>query len=762
MREWAEQPSVAVGTLSLAMAAAITASGSCLASRRGAGTARGAAHHEDHDSPAGRARSAGPRGTRSLPCPCCSLAGTDLRWFTRSLLSQHCTAADEEREGKSRGTCYWTTLPDGEVQLRMNKNAENEPPVTVPDMIMSAATKYSHYLAIGCKYKKTWQLLTYVEYYEACRRAAKAFLKVGLERFHGVGIMGINSMEWVIASIGAIMAGGVSVGILCTYSPKACQFIAENSEMDIIVVDNDKQLQKVHQIQGYMKHFKAIIQYRDEIQEVKPNLYSWKGFLELADGISDEELDQIIDSQKPNQCCTLVYQQGSTGPPKAVMLSHDNITWTTAATIQSLGFKCPPDGQEILVSYLPLCFVGTQILDMWVAISVAGTVYFPSIEAGAWSGLPRAPGTGFLTEMLREVQPTTFCGVPWVWDRMLDSLKTRHLDSTAFRRKVDRWAMRMGLNVSKRRMEGHIYQPLGFGLAKRLAFDPARKFLGFNHCQQFLNVGPGLPRATLDFFLSLDIPILEMYGLTECTGVHSLSSTQDFRVQSCGKALPSSHTKLEKENVDGVGSFCIWGRHVFMGYLNDKESTEKRLDSYGWLHTSDLGCFDFDKFLYVLGDVHDMITLSSGEVVNPCPIEERVRSRIPIVRYAMVVGQNAPFLCALLTLKCQINPETGEARSILTSEAVACCRKLRSQATWLADVLYDRDPLVKEFISQGIKAVNEEASSEAAKIIKWVILDNDFSVGSGELGPMSNINRAVVAKIYEDDIQHFYEPNPSS
>lgn len=84
--------------------------------------------------------------------------------------------------------------------------------------------------------------------------------------------------------------------------------------------------------------------------------------------------------------------------------------------------------------------------------------------------------------------------------------------------------------------------------------------------------------------------------------------------------------------------------------------------------------------------------------------------------------------------QCQINHETGEARSILTSEAVACCRKLRSQATWLADVLYDRDPLVTEFISQGVKAVNEEASSEAAKIIKWVILDNDFSVGSGELG----------------------------
>ncbi|EGV93737.1 Long-chain-fatty-acid--CoA ligase ACSBG2 [Cricetulus griseus] len=523
---------------------------------------------------------------------------------------------------------FWTTQRNGEVKLRMDKNSEDEPPVTVPDMIMSAATKYSHYLAIGCKYKKSWQLLTYIEYYEACRRAAKAFLKVGLERFHGVGIMGSNSTEWVIANIGAIMAGGISVGILCTNSPKACQVIAETSEMDIFVVDNERQLQKVNQIQGYLKHLKAIIQYREDIQEVQPNLYSWKGFLDLADGISDEKLDQIIDSQKPNQCCALVYKQGISGPPKATMLSHDN----------------------------PLCY----------------------------------------------------------------------------------------------------------GLAKKLTFDPARKFLGLNHCQQFLNLGLGLPRNTLDFFLSLNIPIFDMYGLTECSGLHALSSHQAFRQLSCGKALPSALTKVEKENRENVGNLCVWGRHIFMGYLNDKVNTAKRVDSQGWLHTNDLGFLDVDNFVYILGNNDDLITLSSGEVINPSPIEERVMIRIPIVRYAMLVGQNAPYLCALLTLKCQINPETGEARSALTSEAVACCRKLRSQSTWLTDVLYDRDPLVTEFISQGIQEVNAEAPSEAAKIIKWVILDNDFSVGGGELGPMTKLNRTAVAKIYQEDIQKFYERSPSS
>ncbi|XP_031202555.1 long-chain-fatty-acid--CoA ligase ACSBG2-like isoform X3 [Mastomys coucha] len=683
-----------------------------------------------------------------------------LRSKIHSTISKKARA--ENLETMTSGTRYWTSNREGQVQLRMGKNPlENEPPVTVPDLIMSAATKYSHYLAIGSKYKKSWQVLTYIEYYEACRRAAKAFLKVGLERFHGVGIMGINSSEWVIASIGAIMAGGISVGILSSNSPKACQVIAETSEMDIFVVDNDRQLQKVNQIQGYLKHLKAIIQYREDIQEVQPNLYSWKGFLDLADGISDEKLDQIIDAQRPNQCCVLVYNQGTSGAPKAIMLSHDNITWTTAATVQSLGYKCPPQGQEVLVSYLPLCFPGIQILDIWVAISVAGTVYFPSLESGKWSGLPRSPGTGFLMELLREVQPTTFCGIPWVWDHMLDSLKTKHLDSTAFRRRIDRWAMRMGLSTNKRRMMGEIHQPLCFGLAKRLTFEPARKFLGLNHCEQFLNVGMGLPTSTLDFFLSMNIPIMEVYGLPECTGVHTVSNLQAYRIRSCGKELPKTHTKVEKENQNGVGNLCLWGRHIFMGYLRDKQNTENKVDTHGWLHTNDLGFLDFDKFLYIMGKAKDLITLSSGEKVNPYPIEERVRTRIPIVHYAMLVGQDFPYLCALLTLKCQINPETGETRGNLTSEAVACCRKLRSQSTWLSDVLYDRDPIVTQFINQGIEDVNSEAPTVGAKIIKWVILDNDFSVDGGELGPMSKMNRSAVVKIYQEEIQKLYE-NPTS
>ncbi|XP_037361090.1 long-chain-fatty-acid--CoA ligase ACSBG2-like isoform X2 [Talpa occidentalis] len=656
---------------------------------------------------------------------------------------------------KAGGHKYWTAQRDGEVRLHQETTSfANNMPITVHDMFSSTAIQYANYTALGSKHGDTWHILTYIEYYEQCRRAAKAFLKLGLQRFHSVGIMGFNSEEWAISSIGAIMAGGFSVGMLSTSSPKTCQVIVENSEMDIVVVDNDKHLQKIIQINGFLGRFKAIIQYKEETRTQLENLYSWKAFLDLANSVSDDTLDQIIDSQKPNQCCAVFYNMvTTTDPPRAVMISHDNITWTTAATAQSLSFKSPAEGQEVLVSYLPLSYMRSQIFDLWIPISVAGALYFAGKDALR----------GSLLDTLREVKPTLFYGVPWVWDWLLDQLKTSQLSSAPFRKKIDKWAMQLGLRTLKRQMikQMHpqvclrLFRKLTFYLAEKLTFNQARSFLGLHYCRQLFNMGMGLAGTTLDYFLSLNMPIFQLYGTPECTGVHTLSTPGHFRLLS-GKALPGAHTNIQKQDQDGIGDIHIWGRNVFMGYLNDEENTQEKINLQGWMHTGDFGLLDADNFLYVLGNVGDIITLSSGEKINPNPIEERVKRNIPIVRYVMLVGQEAPYLCALLTLKCQINTQTGEPRDSLTSEAVACCRQLRSQSTRLSDIIYYRDPLVLDFISQGIDAANAEATSDSTKIMKWILLDMDFSIAGGELGLNTKLKRAIVAKMYQTEIKSFY------
>ncbi|XP_029772319.1 long-chain-fatty-acid--CoA ligase ACSBG2-like [Suricata suricatta] len=651
---------------------------------------------------------------------------------------------------RARGQHYWTTKRDGEVELRQEDAFASQVPITVHDMVMNTAIRYANYVALGSKHRNGWHLLTYIE---PC--AYRTFLlksldvsrqELGLQRFHSVGIMGLNSEEWVIASIGAIMAGGFSVGMLSTNSPKACQVIAASSEMDIFVVDNDKQLQKIIQIQGSLKHLKAIVQYKERIRTPLHNLYSWNSFLDLADYVSEDTLNHVIDSQKPNQCCTLVYTLSITGPPKAMMLSHDNITWTTEIIAQSLSYKSPPEKQEVLVSYLPLSYLAAQLLDMWITISVAGTLYFAQSDALR----------GSLINTLREVKPTVFYGVPWVWDRLLDTLKTSQLASTPFRRRLDKWAMWLGLRAKKRQMLEQSHLPLCFGLAKKVTFNQAQRFLGLHRSRQYFNLGMGLSKATTEYFLSLNMPICELYGLPESTGVHTLSHQEDFRLLSCGKSLPGTYTRTQKENEDGIGDIHVWGRNVFMGYLNDEKRTREKIDLYGWMHTGDLGLLDHDGFLYVLGNENDIITLSSGEKINPNPMEQLVKRCIPIVRYVVLVGEGAPYLCALLTLKCQINPDTGEPRNALTSEAVALCRQLRSHSTRLSDIIYHKDPVVMNFISQGINAANAQVTSDSAKIVKWTILETDFSVVGGELGATTELKRANVAKIYQQEIESFY------
>uniref|UniRef100_A0A8C8WZE7 long-chain-fatty-acid--CoA ligase n=1 Tax=Panthera leo TaxID=9689 RepID=A0A8C8WZE7_PANLE len=649
-----------------------------------------------------------------------------------------------------KGPRYWTSRRDGEVHLRQEDAFASQAPVTVHDMVMNTAIKYANYIALGSKHKTGWHLLTYIEYYEECRRAAKAFLKVprALPRLRAARLLGPHFL--------GSASRGFSVGILSTNSPKTCQVIAESSEMDIFVVDNDRQLQKIIQVSDSCKGTNfAIVQYKEEIRTRLQNLYSWRGFLDLADGVSEDTLNQVIDSQKPNQCCALLYSVSVAGPPKPVMLSHDNITWTTETAAQTLSYKCPPEEQEVLVSYLPLSYLTAQLFDVWVSISVAGALYFAQPDALR----------GSLIDTLREVKPTMFYGVPWVWDRLLDSLKTSQLASTQFRRRLDKWAMCLGLRTNKRRMLGQTRTPVCFSLAKRLTFNQARRFLGLQRCRQYFNLGTGLSGATTEYFLSLNMPICELYGLSESTGVHTLSRQEAFRLLSCGKSLPSTRTKTQKEDDDGIGDIHIWGRNIFMGYLDDEEKTQEKIDLHGWLRTGDLGFLDDDEFLYVTGNERDLITLSSGEKINPNPIEERVKRHIPIVRYVVLVGQDAPYLCALLTLK--INTDTGEPRNALTSEAVAFCRQLKSQSTRLSDIVCDRDPVVTEFISQGIDAANAEVTSHSAKIVKWTILDTDFSMAGGQLGEpdlgrdsvsgaTAKLKRANVGKMYQPEIERFY------
>ncbi|XP_064031196.1 long-chain-fatty-acid--CoA ligase ACSBG2 isoform X3 [Pogoniulus pusillus] len=582
----------------------------------------------------------------------------------------------------------WTTQRDGEVKLRMEEQGiGSEAPKTVHQLLQEAVRKYGDYYALASKKGGQWRKLTYKMYYEECWKAAKSFLKLGLERFHGVCILGFNSAEWFIADIAAILAGGFAVGIYTTNSPEACHYVADNCSANVLVVENHKQLQKILEIQHKLPHLKAIVQYGEELKERRPNLYSWSEFMELGKDVADAQLQEVIASQKPNQCCTLIYTSGTTGQPKGVMLSHDN---------------------------------------------------------------------GSLVDTLREVRPTAFLGVPRVWEKMEEKMKSIGAKSSTLRRKVATWAKGVGLQTNLKWMNGSSEVPMNFRLARHLVYRKVRKALGLERCTKCYTGAAPITRETLEFFLSLNIPLFELYGMSESSGPHTISLPHAFKLTSCGKEVTGCRTLINKPDRDGTGEICFSGRHIFMGYLNMEEKTREAIDEDGWLHSGDLGRHDKDGFLYITGRIKELIITAGGENVPPVPIEDAVKDAVPIISNAMLVGDKAKFLAMLLTLKCNVDTETGEPGDDLTPEAIEYCQKLGSKATKVSEVLSSRDKAIYGAIQKGISAVNERAVSNAQKVQKWVLLEKDFSLFGGELGPTMKLRRAVVAHKYRDQIAQFY------
>nr|XP_005587743.2 long-chain-fatty-acid--CoA ligase ACSBG2 [Macaca fascicularis] len=638
----------------------------------------------------------------------------------------------------------WTTCRDGEVLLRLSKHGPgHETPMTIPEFFRESVNRFGIYPALASLNGKKWEVLNFNQYYEACRKAAKSLIKLGLERFHGVGILGFNSAEWFITAVGAILAGGLCVGIYATNSAEACQYVITHAKVNILLVENDQQLQKILSIpQSSLEPLKAIIQYRLPMKE-NNNLYSWDDFMELGGSIADTQLEQVIQSQKANQCAVLIYTSGTTGMPKGVMLSHDNITWMAGAVAKD--FKLT-EKHEMVVSYLPLSHIAAQMMDIWVPMKIGALTYFAQADALK----------GTLVNTLRKVKPTIFMGVPQIWEKIHEKVKKNSAKSTGLKKKVFVWARNIGFKVNSKKMLGKYNTPMSYRVAKTLVFSKVKTSLGLDHCHSFISGAVPLNQETAEFFLSLDIPIGELYGLSESSGPHTISNQNNYRLLSCGKILTGCKNMLFQQNKDGIGEICLWGRHIFMGYLESETETTEAIDDEGWLHSGDLGQLDSLGFLYVTGRIKEILITAGGENVPPIPVETLVKKKIPIISNAMLVGDKLKFLSMLLTLKCEMNQMSGEPLDKLNLEAINFCRGLGSQASTVTEIVKQQDPLVYKAIQQGINAVNQEAMNNTQKIQKWVILEKDFSIYGGELGPTMKLKRHFVAQKYKKQIDLMY------
>nr|CAD7446791.1 unnamed protein product [Timema bartmani] len=558
------------------------------------------------------------------------------------------------------------------------------------------------------------------EYRTAVRTCSKAFLKLGLKRYHSVCILGFNSPEWFISDLAAIHAGGFAAGIYTTNSPEACHYCAENSRANIIVVEDQKQLDKILQIRERLPELKAIIQYTGTPPDT-PGIYSWDDVMKMGREESDEKLEQVLKTIAINECCTLVYTSGTMGNPKAVMLSHDNLTWSAHVVGEYLHLV--PGSGESLVSFLPLSHVAAQSVDIHLALFEAGTVYFADKDALK----------GSLVNTLQEVRPTRFLGVPRVWEKIYEKMTRIGSQNGSIKRSIATWAKGHGLQHNLDKIKGIDSNSLGYSMASLLVFSKIKKALGLDRCKTFLNGAAPLSIEIKKYFLSLDILLCDAYGMSETTAGHTVSRDDIFRLTSAGKSLPGTKTKIYNPGQDQQGEVCMWGRHIFMGYLNNELNTSESLDEEGWLHSGDIGQLDEEGFLYITGRIKELLITAGGENIPPVIIEDVIKNELPFLSNVTLIGDQRKFLSVLLTFKTNINMETGEALDEVTSEVKDWLTSLGSKASTVSQILEENSEKVMATIQQGIDRANTKAISNAQKVQKYTILPKDFSIPSGEL-----------------------------
>ena len=645
---------------------------------------------------------------------------------------------------------YLSTSRFQSVNLRVLKDTtpDNYKPVSVPSLLKQATAKEESHPALAVKRDGKWVQWTYGQYLQEVRDVAKAFIKLGLEPRNSVGIIGFNSPEWYIADIAAVFANGIATGIYPTNSKEACKYIVQDCKANIAVVEDGKQLEKFLAIKNECPELKAIIQYTGKPSQAE--VMSWQDLLKMGQSETDDELNKRMKDIYLNLCCHLVYTSGTTGPPKGVMLSHDNLTYTAKMLCETFEMK---DHEERIVSYLPLSHVAANITDIFVMITCSSTVFFADNNALK----------GSLTTTLKEALPTLFLAVPRVWEKIHEKMMEVGRANKGLKKTIGTWAKKTGLKYNQQILDQR--PPSGslqYKIADKVVFQKVKSGLGLNKCLRFYSAAAPLSKDILEYFMSLDIRILEIYGMSECSGPQLSNTNREQKVGTIGKTLDGFHTKIKPcENGDEQkgGEICMRGRNIMMGYLGNEEKTkevfvDENEEDGGYLRSGDVGSMDNNGYVTITGRIKEILITAGGENVAPVLIEDAIKKYLPVVSNAMVIGDQKKFLSCLLTVKVEVDPDTLEPGCTLSPNAITWCEENNSKAKTVQDFLADE--LVKNGIQNGIDKANEEAISNAQKIKKWVLLQKDFSIPGGELGPTLKVKRHIVAKKNEAKINGIY------
>lgn len=552
-----------------------------------------------------------------------------------------------------------------------------------------------------------WQSVTAREFEAEVRATAKGLIASGVQIGDRVAIMARTRYEWTILDFAIWFAGGCVVPIFETSSAEQIEWILSDSGCVAIVVETPTHRELVESV--LPAHTKNIWTVTDNVLHV---------LSEAGANIPDDEINRRRNALVPDTLATLIYTSGTTGRPKGVQLTHSNFLAECGNVVQAA-----PD--------LFLKANGSTLLFLPVAHVFGRMVQIGAVSAGLHMAHCGDPATRLAND-LGTFKPTFVLAVPRIFEKIYNASEA-HADASG-KGAIFRKAAAVAIAYSRAMDSGKIPLPLllKHKIFDKLVFSKIRAGMG-GKVEAAISGGAPLGERLGHFYRGAGVRILEGYGLTETTAGATLNQSTRHRVGSVGQPIPGTSIRIDED-----GEVLIKGPIVMRGYWQNEEANREVFTDDGWFKSGDLGRIDDEGFLFIVGRKKEIIVTSGGKNVAPAVLEDRLRAH-PLVSQCMVVGDNKPFIAALITL---------DLDSLKPWVAI-------HKKEWTSVAELAKDPDLIAVIQTAVDEANK-AVSRAESIRKFTILPTDFTIAGGQLTAKLSIKRHVIAQEFASDIAALY------
>jgi len=561
-----------------------------------------------------------------------------------------------------------------------------------------------------------WHELTWSEYAERACRVAAGLRKLGIGRGDRVALMIRNVTEFHIADVAALLCGATPFSIYNSSAPDQVEYLISHAEAKVAIVEHPDFLERVAKVRDQLACLETIVLISGEpTTEVVP----WEQLL-AEDPVDLAEASKIA---QPEDLATLIYTSGTTGPPKGVMLTHFNVLWTGVALLRAMEMTEDQLAGMRIVSYLPMAHIAERM-----------TSHYNGILAGMV--VTSCPDTGQIATYLREVKPHIGFGVPRIWEKIQAGVEAALSADPEKKKSFDEAIAAAVPLVTKRTLEGEDAlsdeEKGTLDFLDKVAFAQVRALIGMDEMVRAITGAAPIPVELVNWYRAIGVPLSEIYGMSENTGPLTWDSVR-VKAGSVGRALPGVEVALAED-----GEVIARGGNVFTGYLNDPAKTAEALDEDGWLHTGDIGEFDDEGYLRIVDRKKELIITAGGKNISPANLEAALKS-IPLIGQAAVIGDQRPFMSALLVL----DPDA----------ATAWARSKGIEFSALTD-LADHPEVLAE-VEAGVKEANARFS-QVEQIKRWKVLGNEWLPDSDELTPTMKLKRRGINQRYAEEIESLY------